>query len=80
MSSKKINRDWVLPNLYETIEHIQSAIDGIESGDDGMLDAYIISIYRDLNRAWNGRHTKDIRKSASLESLCAFPTDLNVAD
>ena len=75
-----MNRKLVLQNLRETIDHIQSAIKGIEDERDEAFEAWIIFIYRDLNRAWNGREVKDCGLASADTRLCQFPTDLDVAD
>jgi hypothetical protein len=76
-----MNREWVLQNLCETAGHIQSLIQEIEEGNDGAFcESYMIAIYRDLNRAWNGRNLKSIQAGVQDESLCRFPTDVDVAD
>jgi hypothetical protein len=72
-----MNRRWVIQNLTETIEHIQSAIDRIEDGGgEAALEAGIISAYLDLNRAWNGRNCRSIPKACADERLVRFPADL----
>jgi hypothetical protein len=78
---KSINREWVLQNLRETIGHIETVIDQVENGNEGALCAsWMVAIYRDLNRAWNGRFVKSIKAGVTDESLCRFPTDIDVAD
>jgi len=74
-----MNREWVLQNLRETVEHIESAIRQIESGSDTALDVWIDSIYRDLNRAWNGRRI-DSHLNCSDEVLRQFPKDVTFED
>lgn len=78
MPKKKINRKWVLQNLRETIEHIQSAIDEIEAGKEHALETWIEFIYLDLNRAWNGRYVADISKASRNNALDAFPKDIDL--
>jgi hypothetical protein len=79
--SKRIHRDWVLHNLRETVEHIEALIQEIETGNEGLFcESYVAAVYRDLNRAWNGRFLPSIRAGVSDESLCRFPTDIDVAD
>jgi hypothetical protein len=75
-----MNRKWVLQNLRETVEHIESVIAETEQGNDLALEAFIVSIYRDLNRAWNGRNCRSVRNASGDVRLCEFPTDIDVAD
>jgi hypothetical protein len=78
---KRINREWVLQNLRETIEHIESVIKEVESGNDGAVcESWMVAIYRDLNRAWNGRFVCTIKEGVKDDTLCCFPADVNVAD
>lgn len=77
-----MNREWVLNNLLETIEHINSAVREVEEDNQDGFETWMPFIYRDLNRAWNGRHLDrlEIAKIMADETLCRFPTDLDVAD
>jgi hypothetical protein len=75
-----MNREWVLQNLRETIEHIQSVISAVEQGRDVAFEVYIESIYRDLNRAWNGRDVVSIREACQDDNLYRFPTDISFDD
>jgi hypothetical protein len=71
-----MNHRWVIQNLKESVEHIQSAIDRIEDGDDHALEAWIIAAYQDLNRAWNGRNCRSIPNACADDRLLLFPTEL----
>jgi hypothetical protein len=44
---KRINSEWVLHNLRETIEHIESVVKDLEDGNDGALcDSGMSANYR----------------------------------
>jgi len=76
-----MNSEWVLQNLRETANHIENMLKDIEGGNQGAFcESGIVAIYRDLNRAWNGRNVPSIKAGVADETLCRFPTDLNVAD
>lgn len=78
---KPFNKRWVLGNLRETIEHIESAIKSIEeTGSDCGFEAWIEFIYRDLNRAWNGRRMTFDECHANDERLRSFPPDVEFGD
>jgi hypothetical protein len=74
-----MNRNWVLQNLREAVEHLQTVIHEIESGSDVAFDAWIEFIYRDLNRAWNGR-SNNSHLDTSDEMLRQFPKDVTFED
>ena len=74
------NRMWVLGNLRETIEHIESAIEGIEAGKNVALEDWIEFIYRDLNRAWNGRRLTVKQCQEREQQIRSFPTDIDFGD
>lgn len=76
----KMNRQWVLGNLRETIDHIESAIAAIEKGNTHALDSWIEFIYRDLNRAWNGRHMSFEECNDEDDRIRRFPRDVNFDD
>ena len=76
----KVNRPWVLQNLRETIEHIESAIALIEKGNDDGLEVWIEAIYRDLNRAWNGRYLTMTQCNERDEQIRSFPPDIQFSD
>lgn len=79
---KVFNKNWVLGNLRETAEHIESAVKMIEETGRGesALEAWIESIYRDLNRAWNGRNMTVAECQANDEEIRSFPTDIDFGD
>ena len=79
MAERAINRKWVIENLRETMEHIESAIQGLKQGSDHALDTWIPFIYLDLNRAWNGRHIHDIASVGGDNSLTQYPTDIDLS-
>ena len=77
----KFNKTWVLQNLRETIEHIESAIASIEeTGKAGGFEAWIEFIYRDLNRAWNGRNLSNTECEQSDEKIRSFPPEIHFDD
>lgn len=75
------NKKWVLGNLRETVEHIESAVKLIEeTGRENVLEAWIEFIYLDLNRAWNGRRMTIKECQANDEQIRSFPTDIDFGD
>lgn len=79
---KVFNKTWVLGNLRETAEHIESAVKLIEETGRGesVLEAWIEFIYRDLNRAWNGRNMTIAECQANDEQIRSFPPDIEFGD
>lgn len=76
-----LNRTWVLQNLRETVEHLETVIAELDSGNDLALESWIEFIYRDLNRAWNGRSVVDpVIPEIPDDLLRKFPTDISFDD
>lgn len=73
----EMNRQWVLGNLHETIEHIETVIAEIKQGNEYAFGSWIEFIYRDLNRAWNGRFMSFDECDAADETLRQFPKDID---
>lgn len=78
MPEPALNRKWVIDNLRETIEHIESAIKRVEERREFALETWIPFIYLDLNRAWNGRYITDIAAEGGDNSLTQFPENIDL--
>lgn len=75
---ERLNKEWVLGNLRETIEHLQTVIAEVErNGSSGSLEAWIEFVYRDLNRAWNGKYMTMQECQQNDEQIRRFPADID---
>jgi|GEM_PF-4808529 len=78
---EKLNKEWVLGNLRETIEHLQTVVAELERSESpGSLDAWIEFIYRDPNRARNGRYMTMQECRQNDERIRGFPQDIDFGD
>ena len=76
----RFNRKWVVGNLRETVEHLESAIAEIEKGNYGACEAWTEFIYCDLNRAWNGRNLSIEPCKRNDETIRSFPREISFVD
>ena len=72
----RFNRKWVVGNLRETVEHLESAIAEIEKGNYGACEAWIEFIYCDLNRAWNDAISQLSSARETTKRFVPFPATL----
>lgn len=76
-----LNKEWVLGNLRETVEHLQTLISEMERSEStGPLEAWIEFIYRDLNRSWNGRYMTMAECQQNDKQIRSFPKDIDFSD
>ena len=76
----RFNRKWVVGNLRETVEHLESAIAEIEKGYHGACEAWIEFIYCDLNRDGNGRNLSIEQCKRNDETIRSFPREISFVD
>lgn len=80
-----MNREWILANLHEAREELNSilaAFESLETYEEAAFEIDIAHIYSHLNVAWNARNIDRERAAghttADYYEWCGFPTDISI--
>ncbi len=80
-----MNREWILANLHEARDELNSLIAALESAQDyeeARFEIDLAHAYSHLNVAWNARAIgPELAANHTLADYyrwCAFPTDISI--
>ncbi|MEZ5463967.1 MAG: hypothetical protein R3F22_01815 [Lysobacteraceae bacterium] len=79
-----MDRIWILTNLREAAESLDSLIEAVEAEADpalvdAVVSAQVYSVYRKLNYAWNTRHvaSDEAISEAGYDEAVQYPKDFD---